>query len=69
MAKVMPAKELAKDLILATPPVALSIFGVALGDIAAIVSITWVAFLAGSKLYNYIKEKQENKFKRRKEDK
>ena len=62
----MPAKTLAKDLILATPPVALSIFGVALGDIAAIVSITWVCFLAGTKLYYYLKSK--NKRKRRKGD-
>ena len=59
-------KTLAKDIILATPPVALSIFGVALGDIAAIVSITWVAFLAGCKLYTYIQSKRNKT--RRKED-
>lgn len=59
MGEVMPAKELTKDLILATPPVALSIFGVALGDIAAIVSITWVIFLALSRLHQYIRLKRE----------
>lgn len=61
MAKVMPASNLAKDLVLAAPPVAISIFGVALGDIAALVSITWIGFLAGSKLYHYLKFKRENK--------
>jgi len=61
MPKIMPANQLAKDLILATPPVAISIFGVALGDIAAIVSISWIAFLAGSKLYHYIKKKRKKK--------
>jgi len=59
----MPVKSLAKDLVLATPPVAISFFGVALGDIASIVSITWVAFLAGSKLYYYLKEKKQEKEK------
>lgn len=57
----MPTRELAKDILLATPPVALSIFGVALGDIAAIVSISWVCFLAGSKLFYYIKRKKDKK--------
>jgi hypothetical protein len=57
----MPGKTLVKDIILAAPPVALSIFGVALGDIAAIVSISWVCFLAGAKLYYYLKEKRKIK--------
>ena len=57
----MPGKAWVKDMILATPPVALSIFGVALGDIAAIVSIIWVGFLAGAKLYYYLKEKRKSK--------
>lgn len=61
MAKVMPADNLAKDLILATPPVAISIFGVALGDIAAIVSIAWVGFLASRKLYLYLKRRKQEK--------
>jgi hypothetical protein len=58
MAKSMTDSGLARDLVLATPPVAISIFGVALGDIAAIVSIAWVFFLAGNKLYHYIKNKK-----------
>ena len=56
----MPS-DLVKDLALAAPPVAISLFGLALGDIAAIVSITWVFFLAGSKLYEWIKRKRKNK--------
>ena len=57
----MPGNQLAKDLILATPPVAISIFGLALGDIAAIVSISWIAFLAINKFYHYCKSKKDKK--------
>jgi len=57
----MPGNQLAKDLILAAPPVAISIFGLALGDIAAIVSISWIAFLAISKFYYYCKSKKDKK--------
>ena len=51
--------DFVKDISIAAVPAGIAIFGVALGDIAAIVSISWIVFLAGRELFRYIKSKKE----------